>query len=301
MKLKTDTSSVLFEGPSPVTVIMFLAVFLVAVVGWGMAGQAQTPSGNGVAVITLHEVAGGIEGPWVVAPDDLEAMIVAARARGFSFISLDEFHAFMDGKGNLPTRPVLLTFDDGYRGVFLEGHPVLVKHQVPAVMFAVTKWFSPYPRPEYSRPHLTTEDARTMLASELWGFGGHTHDGHRMLPGGPLDMRVYFTTGRQWLAEEIRYETHEEYVARVWADIELMSLELRRLGVKPLDFAAPYGQFNEDLERVLAEAGYRYLYVEGFRLNYPGQRLVYRVDGGTTAEQFVARLERVFSRAGRTL
>jgi peptidoglycan/xylan/chitin deacetylase (PgdA/CDA1 family) len=89
------------------------------------------------------------------------------------------------------------------------------------------------------------------------------------------------------LAGEGRYETREEYLARVWADIELMSLELRRLGIEPVDFAAPYGQMNEDLERLLLEAGYRYLYVEGYRLNYPGQHFVYRVDGGTTADQFL--------------
>lgn len=279
--------SVPFEGPSPVTVMVFLGLFLLGVIGWGMHAQAQPGAGSGVAVITLHEVADGYQVPSVVAPAGLEAMIVAARRAGYNFISLPEFHAYMEGRGRVPPRAVLLTFDDGYRGVYLNGHPVLAAQRCPAVMFPVTKWFSPYPRPEMARAHLTVEDARDMLASGLWGFGGHTHDGHRFLPAGFQGRRVYFTTGQAWLAGEFRHETGAEYLARVWADIQLMSLELRRLGIEPVDFAAPYGQMNEDLERLLLEAGYRYLYVEGYRLNYPGQHFVYRVDGGTTADQFL--------------
>ncbi len=284
--------------PKPLSVVAFLSLFLLGMVGYGMTGQAGTLSGKGVAVITLHEVADGIKNPAVVAPADLEAMVVAARKAGYNFISLQEFHAYMEGKGQVPPRAVLLTFDDGYRGVYLKGHPVLVAHKCPAVMFPVTKWYSPYPRPEMSLPHLTAEDTLDMLNSGLWGFGGHTHDGHRFLPAGSQGRRVYFTTGQAWLAGEFRYETREEYLARVWADIQLMSLELRRLGIEPVDFAAPYGQMNEDLERLLLEAGYRYLYVEGYRLNYPGQHLIYRVDGGATADQFLNALSIAFRNRG---
>jgi peptidoglycan/xylan/chitin deacetylase (PgdA/CDA1 family) len=35
----------------------------------------------------------------------------------------------------LPARPVLVTFDDGYRSVFELARPVLLKHKVPATMF----------------------------------------------------------------------------------------------------------------------------------------------------------------------
>lgn len=42
------------------------------------------------------------------------------------------------GGAPLPSRPVLLTFDDGYRGVLRHALPVLVRHRVSAVVFAIS-------------------------------------------------------------------------------------------------------------------------------------------------------------------
>jgi biofilm PGA synthesis lipoprotein PgaB len=264
------------------------------------AAPATLPAGGGgVAVVALHQIAAeDMPGePYVASVATLEQIVTQARARGYSFISLAEFHAYMEGRGKLPSRPVLLTFDDSYMDVYLLGHPVLAALKCPAVMFAITKWFSAYPRPESGLAHLTATESRDMLASGLWAFGGHTHDGHRSLPCRPGDEQRYFTTGRAWLLAEHRYETHDEYLARVWADLELMTLELARLGVAPVDFAPPYGSYNADLEEMLLAAGYRYIYVAGARLNHPGQTYVYRVDGGTSVEECLRNLDAVFQDA----
>jgi biofilm PGA synthesis lipoprotein PgaB len=274
---------------------------LALVVAVSCASAAALSSGPaseavGVAVVALHQIAAeNMPGePCVASAAALEEMIAGAREAGYSFISLAMFHAYMEGRGKLPARPVLLTFDDGYMGVYQWGHPILAALECPAVMFAITKWFSPHPRPENGLEHLTAVEARAMLGSGLWAFGGHTHDGHRLLPNRPDDEPRYFITGRGWLQAERRYETREEYAARVWADIELMSLELKRLGLSPMDFAPPYGSHNDDLERLILEAGYRYIYVAGTSLNYPGQTYIYRVDGGTSAEEFLRNLDAAF-------
>ncbi len=280
---------------------MFKAASLIVAVALlgGAVIYGLTASGGtapGVAVVVLHDVSSQEKptSPYVVSAAALENMIVRAREAGYTFISLNDFHSYMEGRKRLPPRPVLLTFDDGYEGVYLYGHPVLEALNCPAVMFPVTKWFSPYPRPEPAAPHLTVAQARAMIESGLWGFGGHTHDGHRLIPSGPDGEPAYFTTCPQWLGWEERYETQEEYLARVWADIELMSLELRRLGVEPIDFALPFGRSSPELESLLLQAGYRYIYLAGTRLNGPGQTYVYRVDGRTTADEFLRNLNAAF-------
>jgi peptidoglycan/xylan/chitin deacetylase (PgdA/CDA1 family) len=50
-------------------------------------------------------------------------------------ISLDDWRAALAGTASLPARPVLMTFDDGYRSVLTIGAPVLKAHGLPAVVF----------------------------------------------------------------------------------------------------------------------------------------------------------------------
>ncbi len=54
-------------------------------------------------------------------------------------ISLDDWRAALAGRAPLPARPVLITFDDGYRSVLTIGAGVLAANRLPAVVFACTE------------------------------------------------------------------------------------------------------------------------------------------------------------------
>jgi peptidoglycan/xylan/chitin deacetylase (PgdA/CDA1 family) len=50
-------------------------------------------------------------------------------------ISLDDWRAASHGARTLPERPVLVTFDDGYRSVYEVARPLLQRHRIPAAVF----------------------------------------------------------------------------------------------------------------------------------------------------------------------
>jgi peptidoglycan/xylan/chitin deacetylase (PgdA/CDA1 family) len=50
-------------------------------------------------------------------------------------ISLDQWRESLNGGPSLPPRPVLMTFDDGYRSVFSLARPILQKYGIPAIVF----------------------------------------------------------------------------------------------------------------------------------------------------------------------
>ncbi len=50
-------------------------------------------------------------------------------------IGLDAWRAALSGKSRLPERPVLFTFDDGYRAIATVAQPILARYQIPAVVF----------------------------------------------------------------------------------------------------------------------------------------------------------------------
>lgn len=60
---------------------------------------------------------------------------VAALARaGYQAITLDRMWQAWHGRATLPPRPIVLTFDDGYRGDFGAAMPILRRHRWPGVL-----------------------------------------------------------------------------------------------------------------------------------------------------------------------
>ena len=54
-------------------------------------------------------------------------------------ITLDQWRLAINGRGTLPERPVLITFDDGYRSVHTIAAPILRRYGLPAVVFACSE------------------------------------------------------------------------------------------------------------------------------------------------------------------
>jgi peptidoglycan/xylan/chitin deacetylase (PgdA/CDA1 family) len=60
--------------------------------------------------------------------------------RVFHPVGLDDVIRWHQGDGNLPQRPVLVTFDDGYRNNLTRAAPVLQRYGIPAVVFVCTSY-----------------------------------------------------------------------------------------------------------------------------------------------------------------
>jgi peptidoglycan/xylan/chitin deacetylase (PgdA/CDA1 family) len=58
-------------------------------------------------------------------------------AKGFQTITFQEYQQFLDGKRDLPRKPVIITFDDGYRSVHDVVVPIMKRLGMKAVVFVV--------------------------------------------------------------------------------------------------------------------------------------------------------------------
>ncbi|PJF31725.1 MAG: hypothetical protein CUN51_01940 [Candidatus Thermofonsia Clade 1 bacterium] len=76
--------------------------------------------------------------PNVSATPQMFARQMAWIARRFNVISLPVLHAFLIKGRPLPSRPLLITFDDGYRDNYENAFPVLKRLGLPAVIFLMT-------------------------------------------------------------------------------------------------------------------------------------------------------------------
>ena len=70
-------------------------------------------------------------------PADFEQQIKYLHDNDYHAITLEQFDAYMRGEGDLPDRPVLITFDDGYVDNYEDAYPILKKYHMRGTIFLI--------------------------------------------------------------------------------------------------------------------------------------------------------------------
>lgn len=73
-----------------------------------------------------------------VPPEEFRAQLEYLQAEGYTTISIRDFLRAKKGLQELPAKPVILTFDDGYASNYTELLPILKEYGVKATIFMVT-------------------------------------------------------------------------------------------------------------------------------------------------------------------
>lgn len=73
-----------------------------------------------------------------VVPDEFTNQMKFLATNGFNAISFDTLYAFLKGDTNLPPKPVIITFDDGYEDFYLNAYPILRQFGLRSVVFIPT-------------------------------------------------------------------------------------------------------------------------------------------------------------------
>ncbi|MER3401486.1 MAG: hypothetical protein C4313_10280 [Thermoflexus sp.] len=73
-----------------------------------------------------------------VRPSQFEAHLQHLRAAGYATVSLSDLIAHLTQGQPLPPRPVVLTFDDGYRDAYTEAFPRLLRYGFRGTFFVLT-------------------------------------------------------------------------------------------------------------------------------------------------------------------
>lgn len=199
-----------------------------------------------VRILLYHHFAAD-ENATTISPERLEEHLTTLTQAGYHFITLAQFEAFLRGEADLDDRSLLLTIDDGYASIYEVARPVLMKHQVPALVFLVTGQID---RPdEGALPKLSRSQIRALLETGLFTFGGHG-SGH----GNPT------VAGRSNLVLPFPGEPAQIFLDRVEADLAAMQSVLASVGGRGAHFAFPYGHVSARLAAQLRRQGVRYAY-----------------------------------------
>ena len=75
---------------------------------------------------------------YINTPQSFEENVKTILEDGYTIISMNELNKAINGKMQLPSKPILITFDDGYYSNYEYIYPILQKYNVKASIFVVT-------------------------------------------------------------------------------------------------------------------------------------------------------------------
>jgi peptidoglycan/xylan/chitin deacetylase (PgdA/CDA1 family) len=114
-----------------------------------------------------------------VTAAQFEKHLQIIKTRGYNTVSLEDLRNYITHKINLPPKPLLLTFDDGYKNNYTVAYPLLEKYQMKAGIFLITSLLQTGydDNTKMSQEYLHIKDVERM-DPEIISFGLHTND-HR--------------------------------------------------------------------------------------------------------------------------
>jgi len=196
--------------------IAISVVIIVCAMSWLLWPEASVP------ILAYHQVGEEDDLYSVTASQFAEQMDYLA-GQGYHTISLAELFASYEGKGILPSKPIVITFDDGYEDNFLTALPIMEKYNMKATVFIVPNLVN--------NPGYLSWQQITAMQDRQMEIGSHTMNHLGLSELNPDEQR------REAIDSKAIIEQH--------------------IGRSVKFFAYPYGEFNHITKQILKEAGYQ--------------------------------------------
>ena len=84
-----------------------------------------------------HNLAQEGSGNDTISVQRLEEHLAALQDAGYTTITFQDLLAYVEQGTELPEKPVLLTFDDGYESNYTLAYPLLQQYQMKATIFVI--------------------------------------------------------------------------------------------------------------------------------------------------------------------
>ena len=195
-----------------------------------------------------------------VTPADFNAQLDWLQANGYHAVDFNDLRAYYAGSRPLPAKPVILTFDDGYRDLYTDAYPALLKRNMKGVAYLVSGFLG-------APNNVTRDQVREMDLNGIQ-IGAHTYS--------HID-----------LTKASDAEVHKQLFDSK-ADLEQL------VGHPVLDFCYPAGQFNAKVAAAVQGAGYAdATTTQDGTIHTFGDRFTWsrvRISGGETLARFASDL-----------
>lgn len=209
-------------------------------------------------VIMYHSIYSANNNAFVLSPKQLESDMKYLKDRGYTAVLTSDLEKFRTDKMyRLPSKPVIITFDDGCYNNYANAMPILKKYGMKGVVSVVgdfTDRAEKEDRQSNSYSSLKLSQMKEMQDSGVFEIGNHTYSLH------------YVKNGMKG-ARKMSWESAEQYKKRLSADLGKLQDRLAGGGIDCKCFAFPFGAYSKDAEEVLRSLGFRAAFTCNEKIN----------------------------------
>lgn len=216
-----------------------------------------------LAVLMYHHISDEKNNDMIVTEEKFERDIKFLKENGYEAVSLKEVKAYIDGKGDLPEKSIIITFDDGYLSNYEIAYPILKENNFKAQIFPVGILFGAdkYKNTDIEiYPHFSFLQAKEMIDSNIIEIGSHTYDFHQ-------SEEIEGETAR-YGAFKLEEESEREFLDLFYKDNDLFQNQMEiYLNKKAKNFAYPLGIYTDLTAYGLNKMGYEMTFISEPGLN----------------------------------
>jgi len=195
-----------------------------------------------------HQVKNSGFGNDVISPDEFESDLKYLKENHYNTITMTQLIDYVHDKKELPPNPVILSFDDGYLSTYLNVYPLVKEYNMKIVLSVIGKSVDEFSKVcdeniEYS--HVTWDEVKEMQHSGLVEIQSHSYNLHQISKG------LYGCC-------QMDPESLENYEELLTNDINKLQEEILSItGNSPNTFTYPYGRYNDKIETIIKNLGFK--------------------------------------------
>lgn len=189
-----------------------------------------------------------LQGQFVIDPAKFEEDLKYLKDNGYTTITASDLIDYVYNNKELPKKPIMLTFDDGYYNNYLYAYPLLKKYKCKAVISPIVYYSDLYskstdaPSPSYS--HCTWKQLKEMQNSGCVEIQNHSYNMHSQ-------------NGRLGIKQK-KGESSEEYKEVITQDISKAQNRFKeKLEYTPQAFVYPFGALSDSSEEAIKALSFK--------------------------------------------
>jgi peptidoglycan/xylan/chitin deacetylase (PgdA/CDA1 family) len=170
---------------------------------------------------------------------------------GYTSVTLQELLNYVNGDGDLPEKPVLITFDDGYTSNLDIAAPILEEYGFCATIFVIginegELYYAHSGEPIWM-DRFAFEEASDWVEKGVLDIQSHTFDMHQ--------LASYGYSGRDGMLA-MDGESEADYYAAILEDLDTFAQRRGdRVATDLIALSYPFGYYTEELDSFLAQQG----------------------------------------------
>ncbi|MBU3111036.1 polysaccharide deacetylase family protein [Clostridium lacusfryxellense] len=128
-----------------------------------LVNSTQIVTSVKIPVLMYHNltIASKSSNPLIIPQKTFRAHMSYLKKNGYNTISMDQLNNYLKNKASLPSKPVVITFDDGYVSNYTLAYPILKANKQKATVFMIAAYI------DTNKRFLTSKQIKAMDANGI--------------------------------------------------------------------------------------------------------------------------------------